>query len=940
MNFTHLLLGLTCFWLLTLPPAQAHEHTHYQDLVEMRRSQDHRSYKTIKLENGLEVSLVQDTRNKNAFASMNVGVGSLAEPQDQRGLAHFLEHLLFLGSEKFPDVDAYKRYLADNGGGSNAFTSREDTNYFFSISGNSLEGALDRFSQFFIAPLLDPNYVEREKNAIEKEYMRIVENDGWLFFRARMLGMNPEHPHAWYFPGNLTSLAQVTRANALDFYKKHYSASNMHLAIVGPQDLGTLETWARAYFSKIKNTGAKAYKVPDKVFLKDELPKKVTVQSFSPINQLALDFILPYERDLKSKSIQLVSSLIGSEVSGSLTSYLKNRGYIFSLSASGGDYENYNLLSISARLTQKGVNNKDDVVQAIFDYIKLMRENGIPESRLQREQESAASRFLEAPYASTSDFATSLTLGMKNLPGEDSFARESLIETINTTKINQIINQLRPENLLIREMRPQLSNSSFDHDYKLAFTKEGLQGSELITQLKSKRPVPEEMTLPQENPYFDNNYVMETDAQSRELQLKNSAPGFRSYSMQDAEFNVPLAQVQLKLSHKFLGTDPYQVTVRSLAISSLSEYVNEVSFAGIEAKYNFTAEPHPTGLILKFEGPSNRISLFIKDMMKRITQPMENDVYLILAKEQIAEEAAALSSRAPLEAAFDVLTLNLNNYPSLEESLPFASQISLKEVNQEVQSLLFKSFVETTLIGNLSSEKIEEISYFFQDSLVSEQSLTSQPHEPVYSYPTSSQTKPVIIVDKVRSENYGFLYWIGIENLSPSEVGSLLTISQFVSQQYFKTMRTEKGLAYAVGGGTPAIEGSGLLYLFIQSDNDISRLQSETLKWMPELIKKLRSIDTESFQTMRAGILSNLENPPQSFIEKWRQAIENWDLRFPRLKKQRRIELAKQTQLEDLLSLVEKLEQVYLNQSVTVGIWPESSTVAIPEGTTQVDKRL
>jgi insulysin len=75
--------------------------------------------------------------------------------------------MLFLGTEKYPNENEYSDYLNTNGGMSNAFTSAENTNYYFDVTYGFLEGALDRFAQFFIAPLFTQDSTDREMNAID-----------------------------------------------------------------------------------------------------------------------------------------------------------------------------------------------------------------------------------------------------------------------------------------------------------------------------------------------------------------------------------------------------------------------------------------------------------------------------------------------------------------------------------------------------------------------------------------------------------------------------------------------------------------------------------------------------------------------------------------------------------------------------------------------------
>src|SRR5277367_652645 len=69
-------------------------------------------------------------------------------------VAHFTEHMLFMGSEEFPAESEYNRYIEDHGGYANAYTTTDHTVFYFTIQPHGLLGGLDRISQFFIAPVL------------------------------------------------------------------------------------------------------------------------------------------------------------------------------------------------------------------------------------------------------------------------------------------------------------------------------------------------------------------------------------------------------------------------------------------------------------------------------------------------------------------------------------------------------------------------------------------------------------------------------------------------------------------------------------------------------------------------------------------------------------------------------------------------------------------
>eukprot|EP00775_Hariotina_reticulata_P005549 gene5549-5785_t len=111
----------------------------------VRPSCDKLGYRVVTLPNQLRVLLVSDPDTDKAAAALNVRVGSMCDPVELPGLAHFCEHMLFYSSEKYPVEDEYSRFISDHGGHTNAYTAAEDTNYQFDINWDALPEALDRF---------------------------------------------------------------------------------------------------------------------------------------------------------------------------------------------------------------------------------------------------------------------------------------------------------------------------------------------------------------------------------------------------------------------------------------------------------------------------------------------------------------------------------------------------------------------------------------------------------------------------------------------------------------------------------------------------------------------------------------------------------------------------------------------------------------------------
>jgi len=193
--------------------------------------------------------LVHDPEADKSAASLFVEVGSMSDPDDPKhsgvkyeGLAHFLEHMLFMGTKKYPEEAFYRKFLKENGGSSNAGTSAEYTQYYFDVSENAFPKALDIFSQFFKEPLLSKDGIAREMNAVDSEYrMRLSDEDRATEQIEKSVIIEPEAHWAHFATGSLGTLKKDGIYEEMKkFYDDNYSSNRMDLALVGPQSLDKL----------------------------------------------------------------------------------------------------------------------------------------------------------------------------------------------------------------------------------------------------------------------------------------------------------------------------------------------------------------------------------------------------------------------------------------------------------------------------------------------------------------------------------------------------------------------------------------------------------------------------------------------------------------------------------------------------------------------------
>jgi insulysin len=184
---------------------------------------------------------------------LDVNVGSALDPRPLYGTAHFLEHMLFMGTEKYPSENEYSEYVTNNGGANNAYTSLTNTNYQFDSSNEGFEGALDRFAQFFISPLLKEDSTDREMEAVDSEFNQSLQSDSWRYYSLIMTALANRGSAMDRFPcGNMKSLKQNgIREALLKYHQDYYSSNIMKLCVYGNHDIETMKEWVIKMFSEV-----------------------------------------------------------------------------------------------------------------------------------------------------------------------------------------------------------------------------------------------------------------------------------------------------------------------------------------------------------------------------------------------------------------------------------------------------------------------------------------------------------------------------------------------------------------------------------------------------------------------------------------------------------------------------------------------------------------
>lgn len=204
----------------------------------------------LTLGNGLHLTLRHAPRLSRTAAALRVHAGSHDAPSQWPGLAHFLEHLFFLGTPRFPLEDGLMRYVQSLGGQVNASTRERTTDFFFEVPPKALAGGLERLCQMIAEPDLSHERQRREREVIHAEFIAWSRNPQAQQHFALLQAVSPRHPLSGFHAGNRHTLALNAPAfqQALrQFHQRFYQAGQMTLSLCGPQPLDELQALGLAY---------------------------------------------------------------------------------------------------------------------------------------------------------------------------------------------------------------------------------------------------------------------------------------------------------------------------------------------------------------------------------------------------------------------------------------------------------------------------------------------------------------------------------------------------------------------------------------------------------------------------------------------------------------------------------------------------------------------
>ncbi|MEH6602882.1 MAG: insulinase family protein [Halomonas aquamarina] len=928
-------LGLTISLLWIAAPSAWAEESPVADVTIPKVSPfDDRDYRVLTLENGLQALLVSDPEADKAAASMNVRVGSAQDPDDLQGLAHFLEHMLFLGTEPYPQSDAYQQYISDNAGSHNAFTAQQDTNYFFDIEPSALPGALDRFSEFFLSPLFNADHLESERNIVHSEYMARIRDESRRENDVLNQLLNPDNPTTGFAVGSRDTLADpegeaTLRERVIDFYHRYYDANVMNLAVVAPQPLDELEALVVERFADIPDHDLSAPTIDAPLIDHDTLPRYVERQSLQDRRQLRFYFPIPDPTDeYRTKPTQLIAHLLGDEGDGSLLAVLREAGLADGLSAGVGRGDgNEALFTVSISLTPAGAERLDDIEATLFAAIEQIRADGLAEWRYDEQKSLSEQAFRFQQHGAPQQEATRLAMSLSRYPVEDVQYAAYRMDGMDSERQQRYLDALTQDNMLRFYSAPDVESDTISPWFNTQWKE---QPPTAIGQALSG------LALPEPNPFIASDLTLQGGQDEQPTALIET-PTFTAWHMQDSRFNTPSVEWRVSLQHPSASYSAEEAVLTRLLAGWLNDSLNESLYPAWIAGQSFSAYAHARGMTLSFSGWRDGQTPLIEQALEQLQQADISTGAFERVRYQLQREwrnapQASLTGQASRALGEALLTPQWSTAELLEAS----QRLEKRHLENFRRRFLDDLYIDAMAVGNLNAEQAQEQANLIRGALTPR--LTRDDIPPLTPLEVSSESE-ILHPHSTREESLVLRYLQG-RDTSVEEQARLSVLAQWLDTPFYQQLRTEEQLGYIVNAGySPMLEAPGISLIVQSPDVDSSTIAERMDAFMEAAEARLNTLSNGELAAHRQAVhdrLNQRDTSLPSMTNRYWQATALDEVRFDR--REQLAALALDVSVEELQSLWPELLSRQLDIRFNPGDSP-SDIATYREARTPFDAR-
>ncbi|MEJ6120827.1 insulinase family protein [Vibrio sp. 2-Bac 85] len=873
---------LICTFLTSLQAQAAENNMNSFEVLEQsitKSPNDTRQYQVIRLANQLQVLLISDPDLENSAASLSVPIGSMHNPENQLGLAHYLEHMLFLGSEKYPVINEYSKFMSQNGGYTNAYTAQDATVYGFEVNDSALPEALDRLGDVMRAPLLDEKYAEKERHTVNAEHKTYFDNDMRKLYALQRYSLNPEHPMARFSTGDLSTLSDKPGSNLQQelelFFKQNYSANTMKVAMTSPRSLANMQKIAVKYLTQIPNNNVTKPVLITPLLTDKQLALEVQMKPTADLKLLQVNFLVPSVKDeYMYQPGGYISRLLGSDHKGGLSDYLKNIGLVESVSAGfyAGHSEQYSQFTMSFKLTEKGLQDQDIVLASLFAYINLIKEQGINELQYSEQKKSLDNYFKFLPKRAGFNYVMSLSANMQHYPLHDLLSYSFRLDGFNPKFIKQLVDYLTPENSRIFVMSPNAIVNKPIPFYQGQYAQAKIKKSRLQQWLTLAKKIQSKMILPISNDWLPENLSLVNEQSNNQAIALVKESGLSVWFKQ-SQLKEPKGILNLQLNNNLNDQSPQARVQMSLLLNILQKQLSELSFVTQEAGLSFSISSNE-GLLITTSGYSDKQIKLLLMLLDHIKEMSVDQQSLRLAKQELIRRFNNKSKTKAMDLGLDGFRKIIRQPSWSDQTL--LSQIDTVTSEQLVtlaKQMFSQSSVRLLALGNFSTLDVLQLTAKLKlkikiqpNAFYQIKRVNADPEKGALNFIRNSALEDDALVSVYLSKNQ-----------DPTSLAKAELLNKLLKPAFYDQIRTQEQLTYSPFTASFEVNDSVAFGLFTQSPAIGSAALYERFKAFLESFKTtLAATDESDFEDIKKAHIANYLAKPSNLSGEFSYLINEW----------------------------------------------------------------
>jgi insulysin len=934
----------------------------------------------MKLSNGMGVNIVHNPDLESSSLAVSMQVGSWRDPVDAPGMAHFIEHMLFMGTKQHPKPGNFDDFLSAHGAQiSNAMTGSQSTTYSFAAPHAAFAEGVTRFSEFFTDPLFDSHGANKEMHAVNQEFEMHKDQDMYRMYHVEKEISNPAHPCQRFTIGNLETLGNVTHDALISWYKAHYSANLIHVAVYTAEPLDKVAQLVSDRFSPVQNRGYTRQNVGHIPTMDVKLAGHIVhVKPLTNVKHVSLKWDLPkeYAHMDETSPGRFIAGMLGDEGPNSLLAYLRSEHLAISLSAglenSGRDNA---LFSISITLSQKGMDQMDDVIAMCFRAIAQFSKEPPPHYMFEQAALKDANAW-KFQWRTGDVFGSAMSdaQGMIMEPIETYPVVQSIIQAFDPDAAVKILKLLTPNTTHISVMgddfnwntTQQIHQEKY-YNVTYAITKVPQEHMDKwMQEFEGKQPVGPDFQIPAENEMIPANLaVSQVNPKAKlfpeipEMVLVSNDSFGLLYLKTDDVFGDPYISssfeisTDAKLMEGDASTQAKAIVTASVWLACVEESLKTETWAYAEAGLSFgLGLGKGTNLAISMNGmnPSRDVwNALLEKIVSRLTQDMSihttQDSFEMIFQAVSRSLHNGLKSGPSAQASRNLWALLSNTRIPLEHQITALAATKYDDVVAFGKEVLKRVRVKGFFYGQISGDHAMQLWNHLKKGLAGSESDV----EPGLAGSTLPEAAEFVSKFRVLPEGQGpyhkdyqgdargnsTILVIDGGHMDCADRIGIEMLYKEVRQDFFNTLRTKQQTGYiAQTSVMQAARRTIAMFVVVSSWAGPGDLLGRYEAFIKDMLAGLRSgkiLSPQNFATIKESLLAEFSKPIANIAEMagiLQDVVKDYDGDFDAFKK--REQIIKAMDIKQITSAAEKMFGVANTRRLAVLYSPDGVSPGAP----------